>query len=357
MKAAEIQASASIPLPSPPPGAAGWPWTAELPTYAGDAASWPKITVVTPSYNQGEFIEATIRSVLLQGYPNLEFMVVDGGSRDRTVEVIRRYEPWLAHWVSERDRGQTHAINKGLARATGEIFTYLNSDDMLAPGALREVAEAFRRRPDADVVYGGCMYVDEAGNDLFVRRGRVTGFLDYLRIWEGFRSGEYLTQPEVFCRTSLVRDAGGFREELHSVMDFDMWLRLLADGARFEAVDAVLAKFRVVTGQKSAIDPGDELYRLIRSYLEDPVSPVPTDRRAALSQELEEARAEWLLRAALAASLVHSRGEWARYCARAVRTSPRLVGTYRFWSVVAEPGKSILPSRVRRLVGRAIRSA
>jgi glycosyltransferase involved in cell wall biosynthesis len=342
-------------LPAPPAGAEGWPWTTATSPVAGDPEGWPRITVVTPSYNQGEFIEETIRSVLLQGYPNLELMVMDGGSRDATLSVLERYEPWLTQWVSEPDRGQTHAINKGLFRATGEVFTYLNSDDLLAPGALVEVAEAFRLRPETDVVYGRCMYVDEEGNELFVQRGRITGFLDYLRIWEGFRRGEYLTQPEVFCRTRILMEVEGFREELHSVMDYEMWLRLLARGARFQPVDAVLARFRVLAGQKSAMDPGDELYRLIRGYLEDPDSPIPAGERESLARELEEARAEWLLRAALAASLLRSPGNWARYCARAVRTSPRVVGTYRFWSILAEPGKGLLPRRVRRLVGRAIR--
>ncbi|MDQ3387927.1 MAG: glycosyltransferase [Gemmatimonadota bacterium] len=345
-------------LPTPRGGTGRWPWAAETtPASGGDPAAWPRITVVTPSFNQGAFIEETIRSVLLQGYPNLEFIVADGGSQDSTVEILRRYDPWLAHWVSEPDRGQTHAINKGLARATGNIFTYLNSDDLLAPGALVEVAGAFRDHPEADVVYGACVYTDEEGNDLFVRRGRVSGFVDYLRIWEGFRRGEYLTQPEVFCRTRALVDAGGFREELHSVMDFDMWLRLLAAGATFHRVEAVLARFRTLEGQKSAVDPGDELYQLIRGYLEDPASPVPAADRPKVAAELQVARAEWLLRASLAAAYARKWPRWARYCARAVRISPRVVSTYHFWSILAEPGKALLPLAIRRRVGQGLRGA
>ncbi len=119
-------------LPSPPSNQTGWMWNEEssqLPENMPDGHQLPRITIVTPSYNQGQFLEATIRSVLLQGYPNLEYIIIDGGSSDNSVEIIRKYEPWLAYWVSEKDRGQAHAINKGFAHATGSIYAYLNSDD------------------------------------------------------------------------------------------------------------------------------------------------------------------------------------------------------------------------------------
>src|SRR5215469_2917833 len=110
-------------LPPPPAGHTGWPWTIESmpsPPARTDGSPWPTISIVTPSYNQGQFIEETIRSVLLQGYPALEYIIIDGGSTDQSVEIIKKYEPWLTYWISESDRGQSHAINKGFKRATGE---------------------------------------------------------------------------------------------------------------------------------------------------------------------------------------------------------------------------------------------
>src|SRR5690242_18490340 len=133
---AEESMKPTLALPRPPVGKTGWPWVidSERPQAATETA-WPRWTVVIPSYNQGRYIEEAIRSVLMQGYPDLELIVMDGGSTDETLEVIRKYEPWIAHWESCRDRGQTHAINKGFQRATGEVLSFLNSDDVLLPGA------------------------------------------------------------------------------------------------------------------------------------------------------------------------------------------------------------------------------
>lgn len=133
-------------LPKPSTNKTGWPWTEEsiqLPAIQPNGAEWPKISIVTPSYNQGQFLEETIRSVLLQGYPNLEYIIIDGGSADHSLEIIKKYEPWLTYWVSERDRGQANAINKGLKQARGAIAAYLNSDDFYLPGALEHVGKTF----------------------------------------------------------------------------------------------------------------------------------------------------------------------------------------------------------------------
>src|SRR5262249_39110767 len=120
-------------LPAPPPGRTGWPWTvasAALPPAMPDGAVWPRVSVGTPSFNQAHFVEATLRSILLQGYPNLEYFVMDGGSTDGSVEIIKKYSPWLTSWVSERDGGQSAAINRGLRLGSGLFTTWINSDDM-----------------------------------------------------------------------------------------------------------------------------------------------------------------------------------------------------------------------------------
>jgi len=134
-------------LPSPA-GRTGWPWTEgslSVPDRMADGQEWPRISVITPSYNQGQFIEETIRSVLLQGYPNLEYVVIDGGSTDESVAIIKKYSPWLTYWCSEKDRGQAHAINKGLERVSGQIGAYLNSDDCYLPNTLAHVGRTYHR--------------------------------------------------------------------------------------------------------------------------------------------------------------------------------------------------------------------
>jgi len=129
-----------------------------------DLARLPRLSVVTPSYNQGRFIEETIRSVLLQDYPNLEFIIIDGGSTDNTIEVIKKYETWLAYWVSESDRGQSHAINKGIIKATGEILFWLNSDDVVLPGAFKKIAGVFSDNPEIKMVIGQAKVIDAQGD-------------------------------------------------------------------------------------------------------------------------------------------------------------------------------------------------
>ncbi|GAI34604.1 unnamed protein product, partial [marine sediment metagenome] len=153
-------------LPPPPAGKTGWPWIEEspqLPDTLPDGSLWPRVSIITPSYNQGQFIEETIRSVLLQGYANLEYIIMDGGSTDDSVEIIRKYEPWLTYWVSEPDRGQAHAIDKGFARSTGEILAWLNSDDTYLPGAIAKSVRLLNDDPNAEAICGGELQIDSQG--------------------------------------------------------------------------------------------------------------------------------------------------------------------------------------------------
>jgi len=153
-------------LPTPPPGKNGWPWTEEtspLPEHREDNKAWPLISIVTPSYNQADFIEETIRSVLLQGYPNLEYIVIDGGSKDHSVEIIERYQPWLTYWISEKDHGQANAINKGLDRSSGVLANWLNSDDLLYLGALKRLVAAYFEDESALLYNGSALRIDALG--------------------------------------------------------------------------------------------------------------------------------------------------------------------------------------------------
>lgn len=227
-------------LPAPPPGKSGWPWTEEtppLPPLMTDGLPWPRISVVTPSYNQGAFLEETIRSVLLQGYPDLDYLIIDGGSTDDSVLIIEKYAPWLSFWTSEPDRGQAHAINKGLALCDGAIFNWVNSDDVLTPGALRTVAEAMGAN---DAVAGPVLSFDAAGRQRLLYNRRITA-----RNLSGKRHGVALSQPGVWVRPEAVRRLGGIDESFTCAFDAELLFRYVFHYPRIAYVDEVLIRFRL----------------------------------------------------------------------------------------------------------------
>jgi glycosyltransferase involved in cell wall biosynthesis len=239
-------------LPSPPPGKTGWPWTEEspqLPNKMEEGCDWPKISIVTPSYNQGRFIEETIRSVLLQGYPNLEYIIIDGGSTDNSVEIIKKYEPWLTYWVSEPDRGQSHGINKGFEKAAGEVFGWLNSDDYFHPGALGTLMTFRQAHLDAVAWAGAGVYVDINGAPLHRGAPRV-GNKAQIGDWE---YGACFYQPSCLFSAELFHAVGGLDEGLHIALDIDLWLRF-AETGRFAAIDEVISYSRMYPEIKSLRD-------------------------------------------------------------------------------------------------------
>jgi glycosyltransferase involved in cell wall biosynthesis len=209
--------------------------------------NWPLISIITPSYNQGPYIEQTILSVLNQNYPNIEYLVVDGGSTDETLDILRRYEDRLT-WVSEPDRGQAHALNKGFRRARGEIFGWLNSDDTYEPRAIRTVVEFFRRCPEVAMVYSDGNLIDENGH--VTARVVVQDF-----VWEDLLFSTYMPQPTVFFRREVVERIGPFDENLHILMDHDFWIRTGAQ-FRIQRLPAILANLRYYKGTKSTSHPG-----------------------------------------------------------------------------------------------------
>jgi glycosyltransferase involved in cell wall biosynthesis len=197
----------------------------------------PSISVVTPSYNHAAFLEATLRSVLEQDYPSIEYIVVDGGSADGSVEILERYADRLSWWVSEPDGGQSEAINKGLRRATGDVVCWLNSDDRLLPGALRTVGEAMAEDPGCTAVVGGVRYLWEQHGRAEDRPGHYAGHRRLLQFWRGYD----LHQPGIFWRRSVHDEIGYLDESLHLTMDFDLWVRI-SERWRFCVVDELLAE-------------------------------------------------------------------------------------------------------------------
>lgn len=212
-------------LPPPPPKKTGWPWQEETPEMQPrmpEAKPWPRISIVTPSYNQGRFIEGTIRSVLLQGYPNLEYIVIDGGSADGTTDILRKYEPWLTYWVSEPDRGQSHAVNKGFKLASGEIAAWLNSDDQYLPGTLETIVEHAQKYPEAGAWAGGGRRLDAKSRKIIWERLPPGLQFDEIVNWNEY----YLPQPSCFLNRNVLRDEVYLNESYHLQMDFDLWLRI-----------------------------------------------------------------------------------------------------------------------------------
>jgi glycosyltransferase involved in cell wall biosynthesis len=207
---------------------------------------YPKISIITPSYNQGQFLEDTILSVLNQSYPNLEYIIIDGGSTDNSIDIIKKYEECLAYWVSETDQGQTHAINKGLKLSTGEILNWINSDDLLTLGSLHIVGKAFTIAPEADFCFGDFSLIDEKGRLIISRKSPPYRFRTL------FYGRQLSCQPAVFFRRSVLEKIGYLDETFAFCMDLEFWIRAASKGMRFRQTKQLLAKARMHRGAKTA---------------------------------------------------------------------------------------------------------
>ena len=209
----------------------------------------PLISIVTPSFNQGEFIEETIQSVLEQDYPNIEYFVIDGGSTDSTLSTLQRYEDRLK-WISEPDNGQSDAITKGWRMASGEIWAWLNSDDVYMPGAVRTAVEAIEKNPGAGMVYGNSIKVDRFGNSLGIHQPQEA----YRQLpWLKNHIPPNIPQPTAFMRADIVRQVGFIDTNLYYAMDYDLFFRI-ARVAPIVHIPRVQAKMRIYAGTKSSMN-------------------------------------------------------------------------------------------------------
>jgi hypothetical protein len=285
----------------------------------------PKITIVTPSYNQGAFLDETIQSVLDQKYPNLEYFIVDGGSRDNSVEVIKKYEKHITWWVSEKDRGQPHALNKGFERATGDVYGFINSDDCLLPGALNYVGRQFAADASLRWLVGWVLFVEQDDQN-------------FPQVWHAYERHKdwFVTNPigqqGTFWTGALHRQLGGFREEYDLAFDYDFWMRMrFVAGARPKVFRRCLGTYRMHAASKTVTQHALKMrpeYERIRAEC---LRTLP----AADQQEVLEFRREfdtekhrvagW--RALQATDLTGAR----EHAAEALRLAPTSPESWRLW--------------------------
>ncbi len=250
-------------LPQPPAGKTGWPWTVETDSSHYECFDYfPRISIVTPSFNQDRFLEETIRSVVLQNYPNTELIIIDGGSSDASVEIIKKYSPWIAYWVSEKDQGQSHALNKGFEKATGDWIGWQNSDDIYRQEAFFHFLQACKQKK-ADVFFGHCDTIDSDSKVI------QSHFYPPFSFFELKYGGWNITNQATFFSRAIIND---FRinESYRYAMDGDFYFRIAANGSSFALINRVLGAFRLhgdaKTGQHDLTIGVDEWIDIRKRY-------------------------------------------------------------------------------------------
>ncbi len=220
------------------------------------------ISIVTPSYNQAKYIEKTIQSVLMQDYPRIEYIVVDGGSSDGTVDIIKKYEDRITRWVSEKDKGQTDAINKGFAHASGDILAWINSDDTYQPGAISAAVKYLQEHPTVGMVYGDCNFINESGQVI----GKFNSAQTNHRL---IRQGSVrIPQQTMFFRTDLWKQVGPLDPSFYFAMDYDLWTRISAR-SEIKYVRQTWANFRLHTSGKTIMADDRCWPEMIRVHYRD----------------------------------------------------------------------------------------
>ena len=246
------------------------------------------VSIITPSYNQAKYLEQTITSVLTQDYPHIEYIVIDGASTDGSVEIIKKYQDKLTYWVSEKDKGQAEAINKGFAKATGEIIAWLNSDDVYLAGTVLSAVKIFEENPDVVLVYGNMLAVDEHGKTFNTLKYKQLALEDLLCF-------QIVGQPAVFMRRSALQKAGGLDPDFHFMLDHHLWIRIAQQG-KILHVDQTWAAARYHPEAKNraqASQFGREAFRVLEYAKQDAhLSPILSriSRRASASAHRVDAR-------------------------------------------------------------------
>lgn len=278
----------------------------------------PKISIVTPSYNQASYLEQTIYSVLNQRYDNLEYIVIDGGSNDASIEIIRRYEQFISHWVSEPDRGQVHALNKGLEKCTGEIFAFLNSDDVYLPGAFSAVIDYFHVHPECSWVCGDSIMFGE-GHPTKLFKAIVPKSAVHALTWQS-----HAPQPGMFWRRDLLLN--GFDEKWNYCFDHEFYVRLLLTGYKCEHLPLPLAAYRLHSTSKTVAESNkfdQEFDRIAEKY--EPILSW-SDRRWCVSTRY--------LRKSIAGSQRGNMAQAAKWIGRAISIHPESIFRRPFWGVL-----------------------
>jgi glycosyltransferase involved in cell wall biosynthesis len=202
---------------------------------------------VTPSFNQAKYLPETIESVLGQNYPNLEYIIIDGGSTDGSVDIIKKYESRLSYWVSEKDNGQSDAIMKGFERSTGELFAWVNSDDVLFPECLNKISQMYISQNKPDLIHTNVCYIDSEGRiTRFIRVPRQSRFFFFRGVW-------HVVAPTLFYKSSLFRSVGGVDRRYHLSMDLDLWMRMMKAGAKVAHISEYLGGYRWHQSAKTVI--------------------------------------------------------------------------------------------------------
>lgn len=237
----------------------GFPWSEGSPEMPAHLPC-PAISIIMPSYNQGQYLEEAIRSVILQNYPALEFILIDGGSTDQSLDIIQKYSRWLTYWVSEKDNGQSHAINKGFSRSTGQIMAWLNSDDFYEKKALQQVGQLLNNRPNSLLVGAS-----------IITKGADTRQGNYDRRQPSWAEVAYdaatFPQPSVFWTRQLWEKSGGLDQSLYFLMDYDLWLRMYYHADQIIFSEQVLSFARTHDAQKSLEPDRDALYQKLRAQV------------------------------------------------------------------------------------------